>query len=153
MIWGGTPSPVSPSGPDGPDLPLHVQLKDQSCPLGSYPDLVVDSVYPPSNSIVPIESPVEVSGFIAHENQADENDEVNSQSSEEWTAGVIANDPMHYALRCLLGENDSQSFFKSISKVQRGVLFDFIDSCVPIARTERALWNVVPAYGADARPG
>ncbi|GMH12884.1 hypothetical protein Nepgr_014725 [Nepenthes gracilis] len=126
---GESPSPVSPSGADGPELPLQVQHKDQTCPLVSCPDSVVDSRYP-SNSIVPITSPVEVPGFIADENQEAENDsdDVNSQSSEECTAEVIANDPMHYALRCLLGENDSQSFFNSITKDQRGVLFDFIDS-------------------------
>ncbi|GMH18606.1 hypothetical protein Nepgr_020447 [Nepenthes gracilis] len=126
---GETPSPVSPSGFDGPDLPLQVQHKDQSCPLVNCPDSTVDARYPPSNSTIPIASPVVVPGFIADENLAAENDDVNSQSSEEWTAEVIANDPMHYALRCLLGENDSQSFFNSVTKDQRGVLFDFIDSC------------------------
>ncbi|GMH02122.1 hypothetical protein Nepgr_003961 [Nepenthes gracilis] len=96
---GETPSPISPSGSDA-----------------------MDTRYPPSNSIVPIASPVEVPRFIADENQVAENDDVNSQSSEEWTAEVIANDPMHYALRCLLGENDSQSFFNSITKDQRAAL-------------------------------
>ncbi|GMH07480.1 hypothetical protein Nepgr_009320 [Nepenthes gracilis] len=97
-----------------------------SCPVS-----VVDTNYPFSNSNGPNAPPAEVPGFIAVENKVVENDldDVNSQSSEEWTAEVIANDPMHYALRCLLGENDSQSFFNSITKEQRGVLFDFIDSC------------------------
>ncbi|GMH18559.1 hypothetical protein Nepgr_020400 [Nepenthes gracilis] len=126
---GETPSPVSPSSSDGPDLPLQVQHKDQSCSLVNCPDSAVDSRYPPSNSTVPITSPVEVPGFIADENLVAENDDVNSQSSEEWTTKVIANDPMHYAFRCLLGENDSQSFFNSVTKDQRGLLFNFIDSC------------------------
>ncbi|GMH00874.1 hypothetical protein Nepgr_002713 [Nepenthes gracilis] len=46
-------------------------------------------------------------------------DDSNSQSSEEWTDEVIAKDHMHYALRCLLGENASQLHFKSITMDQR----------------------------------
>ncbi|GMH06141.1 hypothetical protein Nepgr_007981 [Nepenthes gracilis] len=56
-------------------------------------------------------------------------DDSSSQSSEEWTDEVIAKDPMHYALRCLLAENASQLHFKSISMDHRDFLFDFLNSC------------------------
>ncbi|GMH00869.1 hypothetical protein Nepgr_002708 [Nepenthes gracilis] len=79
-------------------------------------------------------------GCNAGENQdiMSDPDDPNSQSSEEWTDEVIAKDPMHYALRCLLGENASQLHFKSITMDQRAyagnwmVLFrlEFILLCV-----------------------
>ncbi|GMH21198.1 hypothetical protein Nepgr_023040 [Nepenthes gracilis] len=81
-------------------------------------------VGPPSKSGNPIRG-TQIPGSSAPRN----NDPMTQWTAEEWTAEVIVNDPMHYALRCLLGENDSQSFFNSITKEQRGVLFDFIDSC------------------------
>ncbi|GMH12903.1 hypothetical protein Nepgr_014744 [Nepenthes gracilis] len=100
-----------------PSVDFHISRTLVSCPVS-----VVDTNYPFSNSNGPNAPPVEVPDFIAVDNKVVENhpDNVNSQSSEEWTAEVIANDPMHYALlRCLLGENDSQSFFNSITKDQR----------------------------------
>ncbi|GMH22175.1 hypothetical protein Nepgr_024018 [Nepenthes gracilis] len=136
----------------------HLQHVDQTCSLGGFPAVVVDSNSTFSNSTGPIESHLEGLGCNAGENrdiESDPNDN-NSQSSEEWTAEVIAKDPMHYALRCLLGENASQLHFNSITKDQRGVLFDFIYSrWSDVSENLDAVWDAVlpvrePDWGVPA---
>ncbi|GMH06003.1 hypothetical protein Nepgr_007843 [Nepenthes gracilis] len=81
-----------------------MQVKSACCGLS-----IVDSNSSFSNSIGSIESLLEGLDCNAGENRDIESDpdDTNSQSSEEWTAEVIAKDPMQYALRCLLGENAS----------------------------------------------
>ncbi|GMH05980.1 hypothetical protein Nepgr_007820 [Nepenthes gracilis] len=115
----------------------QLQHVDQTCSLGGSPAVVVDSNSSFSNSNDPNESHLEGPDCNAGENRDIESDpdDTNSQSSEKWTTEVIAKDPMQYALRCLLGENASQLHFNSITKDQRGVLFDFIDSCAGAGET------------------
>ncbi|GMH16168.1 hypothetical protein Nepgr_018009 [Nepenthes gracilis] len=54
-------------------------------------------------------------------------DDVSSQSTKEWNDEDIANDPMYFALWCLLGGDDSRAYFKSIIKNQHGFLLDFFE--------------------------
>ncbi|GMH14604.1 hypothetical protein Nepgr_016445 [Nepenthes gracilis] len=49
--------------------------------------------------------------------------------AEEWSAEEVANNPMLYALQCLLGENESQIFLNSIVKDKRAYLHDFLGLC------------------------
>ncbi|GMH19855.1 hypothetical protein Nepgr_021696 [Nepenthes gracilis] len=83
----------------------QLQHVDQTCSLGGFPAVVVDSNSSFSNSNGPNESHLEGPGCNAGENRDIESDpdDTNSRSSEEWICfEVIAKDPMQYALRCLL---------------------------------------------------
>ncbi|GMH18512.1 hypothetical protein Nepgr_020353 [Nepenthes gracilis] len=63
-----------------------------------------------------------VEDLLDRENQVTDCDldDDSSQCSEDWNVEAIANDPMYYALRALIGNNDSRAYFKSIGLDQRG---------------------------------
>ncbi|GMH18496.1 hypothetical protein Nepgr_020337 [Nepenthes gracilis] len=84
-----------------------------------------------TSSGMEVERPMAAVALLDSENRAIDSDldDVSSQSSEEWNDEDIANNPMYYALRCLLGEDDSRAYFKSIVKDQRGFLLDFFELC------------------------
>ncbi|GMH03402.1 hypothetical protein Nepgr_005241 [Nepenthes gracilis] len=64
-----------------------------------------------------------------------DSDDDSSLVAEEWNSEEVVKNPMLYAIQCLLGENESQTFLKSIVKDQRDFLQDFIGLC----------WNDLPA--------
>ncbi|GMH16961.1 hypothetical protein Nepgr_018802 [Nepenthes gracilis] len=111
------------SADDSQDCILrHMLLHDaHSCSQASLADLEVDLKSPISNPSNSNEFLLEESGSIERP--------VGDESSEGWSAEDIANDPMHYVLQSLLMDNATQLYVSSIVKVQRGLLFDFLDVC------------------------
>ncbi|GMH22890.1 hypothetical protein Nepgr_024733 [Nepenthes gracilis] len=68
--------------------------------------------------LVSVERPMVAEALLDSENRVIDSDldDVSSQSTEEWNDEDIANDPMYFALRCLLGGDNSRAYFKSIIK-------------------------------------